>query len=37
MDIPERMQKDFNVAGNKAKARFTEFYAKSPDTKPVIY
>jgi len=37
MDIPERMRKDFYTEWDKAKARLTEFYAKSPTTNPVIY
>lgn len=37
MDIPIRMEKDFNVSSSKAKARLTEFYAKSQATNPVIY
>jgi hypothetical protein len=37
MDIPNRMKEDFKVVENKAKARLTEFYAKSSDTNPVIY
>jgi hypothetical protein len=31
------MKEDFNVEDNEAKARLTEFYAKSPETNPVIY
>ncbi len=37
MDIPNRMKEDFKVDSYKAKARLTEFYAKSSDTNPVIY
>lgn len=37
MDIPDWMKTDFNVAWNQAKARLTEFYAKSSTTNPVIY
>ncbi len=37
MDIPNWMKEDFKVEWNKAKARLTEFYAKSPSTNPVIY
>lgn len=37
MDIPNWMKEDFKVNSNKAKARLTEFYAKSSDTNPVIY
>lgn len=37
MNIPDWMREDFKEESNKAKARLTEFYAKSPETNPVIY
>lgn len=37
MDIPKWMEEDFKVQWNRAKARLTEFYAKSASTNPVIY
>lgn len=39
IDIPERIQKDFNTENTKAKARLTEFYTKPKNTEisPVVY
>lgn len=37
LDIPEWLQKDFETTETKAKARFTEFYAKKGDLTPVVY
>jgi hypothetical protein len=39
IDIPERIQKDFNTENTKAKARLTEFYTKpkNAENSPVVY
>ena len=37
IDVPEWMKKDFHSNESKAKARFTEFYAKKGNETPVIY
>lgn len=37
LDLSVKMQQDFKVASDKAKARLTEFYAKKDAAEPLIY
>ena len=37
VDIPEWLQKEFNLDVPSAKVRISEFYAKREDTEPIIY